>query len=108
MSENDSMKAMDVAMKAVFEAMPKSAPETMGTDERTVCEGCGVSRDNGDMNRIGHHDFCSTCDLDGDKLKDLTEALEEEEKVMVEAIKQATAILERARRYRASLRREES
>ena len=107
MSE-DTMKAMDAAMKAVFEAMPASAPESPGNAERTVCEWCGVSRDNGDIYITGGHSLCNDCDQDGDALKDLTEALEEEEKVMVTAIKQATAILERARRYRARLRREES
>jgi len=102
------MSAMDAAMKAVFEAMPVSAPETMGTDERTVCEGCGVSRDNGDMNRIGHHDFCTTCDFDGDALKSLLMALEEEEKVMAFASREAISLLDHARKYRAPLRREES
>jgi len=104
MSE-DTMKAMDAAMKAVFEAMPASAPESPGNAERTVCEFCGTSRDNGDIANIGKHDICEGCDMDGDALRDLTEAMEEEENVMVSAIKQATELLERARRYRAPLRR---
>ena len=108
MSENDSMKAMDAAMRAVFEAMPRSAPETMGTDERTVCEWCGVSTDNGDMSVIGDHWLCNDCDMDGDACVALSRALDEEGEVMVVAIKQATTILERARKYRSRLRREKS
>ena len=108
MSEGHSMRAMDAAMRAVFEAMPKSAPESPGNDERTNCEYCGCSTDNGDMSVIGDHWLCADCDMDGDACVALSRTIEEEGEVMVVAIKQATELLERARRYRARLRREES
>ena len=108
MNEECSMRAMDAAMRAVFAVMPKSAPEPLGTDERTNCEYCGCSTDNGDMTVIGDHWLCADCDMDGDACVALSRALDEEGEVMVVAIKQATELLERARRYRARLRREES
>ena len=105
---SDTMRAMDAAMKAVFEAMPASAPESPGNAERTVCEYCGVSTDNGDMTVIGDHWLCADCDMDGDACVALSRALDKENTVILRAIEQTYELLERARRYRASLRKGES
>lgn len=104
MSKEHSMEAMGAAMKAVFEAMPVSAPETPGDQERSVCEYCGHARLNRTMVVTGGHWLCEDCDQDGDALKALTRALDLEETVMLRAIEQTHELLERARRYRAPLR----
>ena len=96
-----TMQAMDAAMKAVFEAMPPSEPETPGDEEITVCEWCETPCPNRNMVVTGGHWLCEDCDQDGDCLKALTLALDLEETVMLRAIEQTHELLERARRYRA-------
>jgi len=106
MPEEHSMEAMDAAMKTVFEAMPPSAPETPGDEERTACEWCEDVYHNDTMVVTGGHWICEDCDQDGDCLKAMTLAIELETTVMLRAVEQTHELLERARRYRAPLRNE--
>jgi len=101
-----TMQALDVAMKAMLEAMPVSAPETPGDDEVTVCEYCKKALPNDEMVVVGGHWLCEDCDQDGDALKAMTLAIELESTVMLRAVEQTHTLLDRARRYRAPLRQE--